>query len=646
MLSRKRRHTLHSILEGLKGSVIVEKIPTARVRSKQISHESAQDAQLDSKPIVFHPVENFARFLLVPIPSSCVPNIQSKGRKAAARRKDRSYASVSESESSKNTVRPKTEVQPTTSERNRSRSIAAQRPVQISLKRLAPAMRKAFSGLPLTYVPLEERNVYTNPYSVFVLYERQADERLFPNRVIHTDDTQQWLAHCEGTVEHRRIHFLNIAPREHDGNCDIPEATDFLEHLNRTWLTGHAGSVRTLWLDSLRGFLISGSYDTTIRLWDLSENIVHLQRPEPKKQEADSSEQKAEDPMSFHTGQSRCVCKYRGHSANVLCLWVDQSRVWPRVQPPKKRQHQRAGEADAVPAFLENLTFRFASGGADNTCYVWQVDSRVPLWMMKHWTSVTAVVLCGYWCASGDQSGEIKLWDLRDDSPLLHKVLQGHTDEITALRMNEAYLVSSSKDGFVRVWDLVSKLTTCLGQLAHLSPVLCMELRFLRILTGCADGRVRVWNLLTQNCQRVFLGNNRHDPVLSLLAFDNRIILNTQHNILDLQFNKSVWSFSQSRDAVAEVPWTGPTLPRAEESPNERPMSRAEIRYNGKGISKVINLRITEENEHSFTSGGLRKPKIIMRGNSGQRLQSLSSPRATHASNCESRSGNCRSKSS
>ncbi|KER27831.1 hypothetical protein T265_13711, partial [Opisthorchis viverrini] len=494
------------------------------------------------KPIVFHPVENFARFLLVPIPSSCAPNIYSKGRKATARREDKSYASVGKSESSKNVVRPKAEVQPTTSERNRSRSIAAQRPVQISLRRLAAAMRKAFSGLPLTYVPLEEQNVYANSYSVFVLYERQVDERLCPNRVIHTDDTQQWLAHCEGTVEHRRIHFLNIAPRDQAGKCEKREATDFLEHLNQTWLTGHAGSVRTLWLDSLRGFLISGSYDTTIRLWDLSENIVHLQRPKTNKQEADSSAQKAEDPMSFHTGQSRCVCKYRGHSANVLCLWVDQSRVWPRVQPPKKRQHQRAGETDAVLAFFDNLTFRFASGGADNTCYdilsilrlglnihtdlfvfhllVWQMDSRVPLWMMKHSTSVTAVVLCGYWCASGDQSGEIKLWDLRDESPLLHK---GHTDEITALRMNEAYLVSSSKDGFVRVWDLVSKLTTCLGQLAHLSPVLCMELRFLRILTGCADGRVRMWNLLTQNCQRVFLGNNRHDPILSLLAFDNSL---------------------------------------------------------------------------------------------------------------------------
>ncbi|TGZ55598.1 hypothetical protein CRM22_010361 [Opisthorchis felineus] len=640
MLSKKRHFVLPSILERLKGSVTVGRIPSGRVKSKQISHESAQDVQMDLKPIVFHPVENFARFLLVPIPSSCAPNIHSKGSKAAARRKDRSYSSASESESSKNVIRPKVEVKPTTSERNRSRSIAAQRPVQISLKRLAAAMRKAFSGLPLTYVPLEEKNVYVSPYSVFVLYEscfpefgrmrikqpktvvkhmryafvcwcvsnktgaysRQVDERLCPNRVIHTDDTQQWLAHCEGTVEHRRIHFLNIAPREHDGKCDEPEATDFLEHLNRTWLTGHAGSVRTLWLDSLRGFLISGSYDTTIRLWDLSENIVHLQRPDTNKQEADSGAQKAEDPMSFHTGQSRCVCKYRGHSANVLCLWVDQSRFWPRVQPPKKRQHQRAGETDAVLAFFDDLTFRFASGGADNVCYVWQMDSRAPLWMMKHSTSVTAVVLCGYWCASGDQSGEIKLWDLRDDSPLLHKLLQGHTDEITALRINEAYLVSSSKDGFVRVWDLVSKLTMCLGQLAHLSPVLCMELRFLRILTGCADGRVRVWNLLTQNCQRVFLGNNRHDPILSLLAFDNRIILNTQHNILDLQFNQSVWSFSQSRDAVAEVPWTGPILPRADEIPTARSISRAEIRYNKTGISKGIDPIIIGQNEHSFTS--------------------------------------------
>ncbi|KAA3675751.1 uncharacterized protein DEA37_0012177 [Paragonimus westermani] len=142
--------------------------------------------------------------------------------------------------------------------------------------------------------------------------------------------------------------------------------------------------------------------------------------------------------------------------------------------------------------------------------------------MMQHEVHVTAVLLRGSVCASGDRSGKIRLWQLSDFKPTLQKTMDGHSDSVSALRMDEAHLVSASRDGFVRIWSLTGDLTSCLGQLPHPSAVLCLELRYLRIITGCADGRVRLWNLLTQHCQRVMLGNYRRDPVLSIVALRNR----------------------------------------------------------------------------------------------------------------------------
>jgi len=52
--------------------------------------------------------------------------------------------------------------------------------------------------------------------------------------------------------------------------------------------------------------------------------------------------------------------------------------------------------------------------------------------------------------------------------------------------------------------------------------VLCVQLLFLRIISGCADGKIRILNLLTGECIRVLRGNSKCDPVLSLSATEER----------------------------------------------------------------------------------------------------------------------------
>ncbi|VDO85838.1 unnamed protein product [Schistosoma mattheei] len=87
------------------------------------------------------------------------------------------------------------------------------------------------------------------------------------------------------------------------------------------------------------------------------------------------------------------------------------------------------------------------------------------------------------------------------------------------------------------------------------SEVLCVELIDLRIITGCSDGRIRVWNLLTQHCQRILPGNYRHDPIISIMPLENRLIVNTQHNILALNFDTVKWEYHESVEDKAEEFW-------------------------------------------------------------------------------------------
>ncbi len=52
--------------------------------------------------------------------------------------------------------------------------------------------------------------------------------------------------------------------------------------------------------------------------------------------------------------------------------------------------------------------------------------------------------------------------------------------------------------------------------------VLCVELMYLRVITGAADGKMRIWNMVTGQCLRILRGNSRSDPINTLLAIDNR----------------------------------------------------------------------------------------------------------------------------
>ncbi|CAL8069616.1 unnamed protein product [Calicophoron daubneyi] len=460
---------------------------------------------------------------------------------------------------------------------------------------LSKSFQEAYDHLALSRVLLEERNVYCNAYNVLVLHERSHTDPLCKRRVIHTDANQYWLAHCEGTPYKRRIRFINIGAASTDErNVTRHSTTDNFSHLDKLWLTGHAGSVRALWLDTKCGCLLSGSYDTSIRLWNLKQE-----------EKNNGSSGAASNPLSFRSNRSRCIRIYRGHAATVLCLWVDVTERWPWFSRGTRKTNilsnggGRRGIRSSKPR-IEDFTLRFASGAADCLCCVWRLDMRDPLWIMQHRKPVTAVVLRNFICVSGDASGTIKLWHLVDSRPRLVKILRGHTAAITALRIDEIHVVSASKDALVRIWSLVGDLQACLGVLPHPGEVLCIELCYLRVITGCSDGRIRIWNLLTQHCQRVMFGNYRHDPIISIQALDNRLLVNTQHNVLAFDFEPVAWNYGQSMAARAEVPWstspvnTGPTDLVAHRS-------HAEARWNRARIVRSADPRLLREAARDLT---------------------------------------------
>ncbi|XP_045213693.2 F-box and WD repeat domain containing protein 10B-like isoform X2 [Mercenaria mercenaria] len=329
----------------------------------------------------------------------------------------------------------------------------------------------AFSGVSTRKVIMEERNVYCGPYNVLVLCDNED-----PHRVFHTDGGKLIAI---GSKD-RKIRFIdNTSGREHKRMTKGESTDDELPVI-----TGHAGSIRCVHILEKQGLVLSGSYDTSIRMW------------------------------SVNTGH--CLKIFRGHRDTVLTI--------------------------------RTLGDLLISGSKDKSCKVWDMQTGKCHRSYRHRYPVTAVAMSTETVISGCESGKVKVWELRSGN--LIKVLNGHHEGVTAIQFDRWHIVTGGRDGYALVWSAIGDHNRCLSALRHPKEVLCLEFIYLRCITGSADGRIRIWNIITGQCCRIMRGNSRSDPILNIIAIDNRITINTAVNLLVLNFEEVEWNYNLEEDKV------------------------------------------------------------------------------------------------
>ncbi|XP_028355805.1 F-box/WD repeat-containing protein 10 isoform X6 [Physeter macrocephalus] len=107
---------------------------------------------------------------------------------------------------------------------------------------------------------------------------------------------------------------------------------------------------------------------------------------------------------------------------------------------------------------------------------------------------------------------------------------RGHTGSVRTLFLceEENFLLSGSYDLSIR-------------------EVLHVALLFLRVISACADGKIRIYNFLNGNCLKVMKASGRGYPVLSFFIQGNRMVINTESNVLMFQFENIKWQYSLER---------------------------------------------------------------------------------------------------
>lgn len=238
-------------------------------------------------------------------------------------------------------------------------------------------------------------------------------------------------------------------------------------------LTGHASGVRALQFDD--GKLISGSMDHTVRVWD------------------------------YHHG--KCVSTLAGHSDGVLCVNFDQTTV--------------------------------VSGSVDKTVRIWDFAGKAAYSLQGHTDWVNSVRLDTdsrtIFSASDDHS--VRMWDL--DSRSCIKIFDGHIGPVQQVvplslgfpdtfklppgskKLPPASFATASLDSTVKIWDTATgKCTKTL--FGHVEGVWALAADSLRIISGAQDASLKVWDVESGRCQRTITGHQ--GPVTCVHLGDSRMV--------------------------------------------------------------------------------------------------------------------------
>ncbi|TBU41201.1 WD40 repeat-like protein [Dichomitus squalens] len=236
-----------------------------------------------------------------------------------------------------------------------------------------------------------------------------------------------------------------------------------------------------------KGFMVSGSSDCTVVVWDLYAHPVPGEEPRV-------------------TAEVRKVL--RAHGGGVLDLRIDSRWI--------------------------------VSCSKDALIRVWDRKTmELHCTLRGHEGPVNAVGLQGNRVVSASGDGKMILWDVASGERL--RTFEGHDRGLACIEFKDELIVSGSNDCKIKVWD--ANTGACLRTLTghdYLVRALSFDPRSGRLVSGSYDKTVKVWDLHSGKMVREFRGC--HVSHIFDVKFDHCRIVSTSHDrkIVVLDFSEGL----------------------------------------------------------------------------------------------------------
>jgi guanine nucleotide-binding protein subunit beta-2-like 1 protein len=253
-------------------------------------------------------------------------------------------------------------------------------------------------------------------------------------------------------------------------------------------LKGHSHYVQDVAISSDGQFALSGSWDGTLRLWDLNtgvttrnfyghtKDVLSVAFSADNRQIVSGSRDKSINLWNT-LGQCKFVITDEGHKEWVSCVRFSPNLATPLI----------------------------VSAGWDKMVKVWNLTTcKLKTNLIGHTGYVNTVTVSpdGSLCASGGKDGTAMLWDLNEGR---HLSSLDAGDIIHALVFSPIrYWLCAATASAIKIWDLESKV--CVDELKpeikqskKAVPIQCISLAWsadgTTLFAGYTDNVIRVWGV-------------------------------------------------------------------------------------------------------------------------------------------------------
>ncbi|EYB88699.1 hypothetical protein Y032_0243g3508 [Ancylostoma ceylanicum] len=328
--------------------------------------------------------------------------------------------------------------------------------------------------------------------------------------------------------------------RSHTSECGTVRWKDAFSERYRLWrnwhagrcvvrtFTGHTQGITCVQFDNDR--IVSGSSDTTIRIWDLrgSSDVGNL----------------GTMALNGHSATVRCL----DLNGNVLAsgsndfsikIWnVDVNPRWSSIGCRKTM----LGHSNYVRC-LQMDHEHLISGSYDMHLKLWSLNTGA---CVRTLIGHNDAVLCVQYrdqeslAVSGSADNSIKCWDTRTGRPEM-TIHNAHDNAVTCVRFDDHRIVSGSVDRMIKMWDV--RTGKCMHTIdwklaeGHTGVVRCLQVDTWRIVSAADDRTIKVWNV--DSLQRLCTLHSHEDGVTCVQFSDRQIVSGSYDKTVKL------WDFSR-----------------------------------------------------------------------------------------------------
>ena len=274
-------------------------------------------------------------------------------------------------------------------------------------------------------------------------------------------------------------------------------------------LSGHTDEITSAKFSNDGRFALTGSRDTTARLWDLTKTPITSQKL---------------------TGHSDVVTSVAFSNDSRFALTGSRDAtacLWDLTTNPFTSQIL-AGHTKKINSVAFSPDGHFAlTGSNDNTARLWDLSqsSATSQQLVGHTGLIDSVAFShdGRFALTGSKDTTARLWDLTK-SPIISTELTGHTGLVVSVAFNGdgRFALTASWDRTARLWDLTKSPVTSQQLAGHKELIACAALSNdgCFALTGSADYTARLWDLTKSPITSQELRGHRW-PVVSVAFSPN-----------------------------------------------------------------------------------------------------------------------------